>query len=198
MLEAPEKHSPLGDMVEPGTFGPVSGKALVELSESLPDSLVQIQAWPDSEAQCRQALEGCLGVKPAKEQQMAAISSRHSVLPTGPGRWIVVSDGEEMGATLRDAIAPDIGVVTDLTHGRVALTISGAKAAWVLASGVALNFDEDAFPVGAVRVARHHEIGLTIHRTTREEFTLYVFTSFARAAWHWLTTSAEEVGYQVV
>lgn len=77
------------------------------------------------------------------------------------------------------------------------MRVSGPKAAWLLATGIGLDFAEQAFPAGTAQLTHHHEIGLTIHRLDVHTFELYGFTSYARGLWHWLTTTAIEVGYEV-
>jgi methylglutamate dehydrogenase subunit D len=39
-----------------------------------------------------------------------------------------------------------MGTVTDLSHGRVAIRVSGPEAEWVLAKFFALDFALEAFP----------------------------------------------------
>ena len=74
-----------------------------------------------------------------------------------------------------------IGTVTDLSHGRTAIRISGPKAEWVLAKFFAIDFALPAFPEGAGRSTAHHDIFAQIQRTGAEQFDLYVFRSFARS-----------------
>ena len=116
-------------------------------------------------------------------------------MPTGPGRYLIEDESEDLEARLRREIDASVGAVTGLTHGRTVVRIAGQKASWVLATGIAIDFDLSAFPVGEVRLTHHHEIGLTIHRTAKDVFELYVFTSFARAFWTWITTASQEIGY---
>ena len=179
MVSPPEKISPLHDLAIP-----VDGDGEVELSERLCDSLAQVQAWPDSVTDVVSRLD-----------KLGAVAV---IMPTGPGRWLVEGADEGLEEQLRVAIPIDMGAVTSLAHARVVISISGAKAEWVLSSGVALDFSSGAFPVGSTQVSHHHEIGLTIHRTGEESFDLYVFTSRVRSLGQWITRSANEVGYSVV
>ena len=179
MARPPEKLSPLQDLATPHT-----GEGKVELSERLCDSLVQVQAWPDSMDAVEMHLEGLKGDP--------------TIMPTGPGRWLVEDAEEGLEDILRSIIVADVGAVTGLTHARVVVSITGEKAEWVLASGIALDFDRSAFAVGSTQVSHHHEIGLTIHRTGEQSFDLYVFTSLARSFWQWITRAASEVGYRVL
>ncbi|MEP0941945.1 MAG: sarcosine oxidase subunit gamma family protein [Rhizobiaceae bacterium] len=178
MANSVEKTSPLKELAAPHV-----GSDQVVLYERLCDSLVQVQAWPDTVAK----VEAVLG----KLKDVTCMAS-------GPGRWLIDAPSDGLDQKLRKTIPAEMGAVTGLTHGRVVVSVSGEKAAWVLASGIALDFHLDAFPVGATKLSHHHEIGLTIHRTGENSFDLYVFTSLVRSFWHWLETASAEVGYSVV
>ena len=179
MVKPPEKLSPLNDLAMPR-----SGPNTVTLSERLCDSLVQVQAWPDSVGKVAKHIKGLKG--------------ELRVMETGPGRWLIEGPEPDLEEVLRAGIDSSLGAVTDLTHGRVVVSISGAKANWVLASGIALDFHTDAFPVGKTCLGHHHEIGLTIHRVGVDSFDLYVFTSLVRSFWQWAEIASNEVGFRVV
>lgn len=180
MADLPDKISPLHDLAMP-RIG--EGEIGVILSERLCDSLVQVQAWPETMAKV--------------EKLLGQLKGDFVVMPTGPGRWLIEDDEEGLEEALRQKIGSTQGAVTGLTHGRVAITVEGEKAEWVLASGIALDFSLANFPVGTTQVSHHHEIGLTIHRTGERSFDLYVFTSLVRAFWQWLEKASAEVGFSV-
>lgn len=177
MANSVEKVSPLQDLAMPHV-----GSGNVVLSERLCESLVQVQAWPDTVGD----VEGVL----TKLKDV-------TIMPSGPGRWLIDAAVESLEPKLRKSIPAELGAVTGLTHARVVVSVSGEKATWVLASGIALDFHLDAFPVGSTQLSHHHEIGLTIHRTGEDSFELYAFTSLVRGLWHWLETASAEVGYSV-
>lgn len=183
MVDQPDKISPLDAVAMPGQFG--AGEPQVELSERLCDCLLQVQAWPDTVAKVQGVLAD------------ATSANETFVMPSGPGRWLIDTDDEKLPARLSRKLKADVGVITDLTHARVVVSIIGEKANWVLASGIAIDFDRAAFPVGEVRLTHHHEIGLTIHRTGEQSFDLYIFTSLARSFWSWISKASAEVGYSV-
>ncbi|MEM8750698.1 MAG: sarcosine oxidase subunit gamma family protein [Pseudomonadota bacterium] len=194
MADRPERISPLHAVAEPGVYGANTDAPQVELSERLCGSLVQVQAWPDTAAEVEKRFAKELGVKPGK---LGVTKGDVIIMPTGPGRWLIDHEDEGLEARLRKAVPVDLAAVTGLTHARVVVSLNGPKAAWVMASGVALDFDLSAFPVGGVQVSHHHEIGLTIHRTREDGFDLYGFTSYALGLWHWATHASAEVGYRV-
>ena len=180
MADLPDKISPLHDLVMPRVAKESAG---VILSERVCDSLVQVQAWPETVDKV--------------EATVKALGGDCVVMSTGPGRWLIEDDEDGLESGLRKKISTKLGAVTDLTHGRVVVTVEGQKTEWVLASGIALDFSLTAFPIGTTQLSHHHEIGLTIHRTAENRFDLYVFTSLARAFWQWLERASAEVGYGV-
>ena len=114
-----------------------------------------------------------------------------------PGRFLVVHQEDDLAGRFASAIASDIGAVTDLSHGRTALGISGPKAEWVLSKLFAVDFSLPAMPVGCGMSTAHHDIAAQIQRAGDDRFDLYVFRSFARAVWKLLCRASEEVGYEV-
>ncbi len=180
MVDQPEMLSPLHDLAMPRAASDTAG---VELGERLCASLVQVQAWPNTVGRVEKAL--------------STLKGEITIMPSGPGRWLIEDESEGLEDRLRKKIPSAVGAVTGLTHGRVVISISGRKSEWVLASGIAIDFSTDAFPVGETRLTHHHEIGLTVHRTGETSFDLYVFTSFSRAFWQWIERAGEEVGYSV-
>lgn len=181
MAKPPLKISPLQHVATPRL---ATGEVGVTLSHRLCTSLTQVQSWPGTTEAAKKAID-----RLAKEDTL--------VMPTGPGRWLIDSENEGMEAVLRKALPPKNAATTGLTHARVVINVSGKKAEWVLASGIALDFSLSAFPVTETRLSHHHEIGLTIHRLGEESFDLYVFTSFARGFWHWIERAGQEVGLRV-
>ncbi len=180
MVDAPEKQSPLRDLAMPRQIGT---EANVELTERLCDSLVQVQAWPNSVG---------------KVEKILKTLKRCVTMPSGPGRWLIEGEEEGLEEGLRRELTDDLGAVTGLTHARVVISISGPRATRVLASGIALDFDESNFAVGSTQLAHHHEIGLTIHRLAEDQFDLYVFTSLSRSFWQWIEKASAEYGCRIV
>lgn len=111
--------------------------------------------------------------------------------PAGPGQWYLVGDAP-LGADALAALAerlPDVAV-SDQSHGRVRIAVSGTKATAALAKGTAV--DLDALPVGASATTLVGPLGVHLTRTGEAAFELMVLRSFAAALWHDLETMAAE------
>ncbi len=191
-----DKTSPLAAVLEPGIYGSDTSDHGVLLQEREIISLVQLTHWADTAKAADKVVKSiCKLNLPAGDS--TAENQGNCILPIGPGRYLIEGENAGLEAALRKKIADATGSITGLSHGRIVIQVSGSKAAWVLAKGFTLDFHLDSFPANTARVSNHHEIGITIRRIDEETFELYVMTSFARSFWHWLTSAAAEVGYEV-
>jgi heterotetrameric sarcosine oxidase gamma subunit len=193
-----ERESPLGAAWRPGSHGNFADGAGVRLVETRPGSIVQLSAWPGREKDAIAEIKSVTGLMLVDGAGAGAVKGGRSAFGFAPGRFLVVDQAEGLGAALSAAIPPETGRVTDLSHGRTAIRISGPKAQWVLAKFFALDFSLPAFPLYAGKSANHHDIFAQIQRTGDRQFDIYVFRSFARSFWTALCHGAEEVGYEVV
>ncbi|MDP3898932.1 MAG: sarcosine oxidase subunit gamma family protein [Mesorhizobium sp.] len=189
--------SPLGSAWSPGAHNVSGGMAGVTLTETQPGSIVQVAAWPGSEKAVIAAIGKATALKLPDGAGGGVATEHKAAFGFAPGKFLVVVQAEGIGAELAGAVPADIGTVTDLSHGRTALRVSGPKAEWVLQKFFAIDFALAAFPDGSGRATLHHDIFALIQRTGPDAFDLYVFRSFARAFWTMLCHGAEEVGYEV-
>jgi sarcosine oxidase subunit gamma len=96
----------------------------------------------------------------------------------------------------------------DVSHGRVAVRVSGADVRAALAKGCMLDLHPREFGPGACAQTVVARMNVIVHRRpTGDEndgdekdeaiFDLYVARSYARSFWHWLTEAADEYGCAV-
>jgi sarcosine oxidase subunit gamma len=189
--------SPLQPVWKPGTHGNTASGIGVVLTETQPGSIVQVAAWPGQEKKIIAAIRSVTGLALADGAGGGAANDTRAAFGIAPGRFLIVDQGERLAATFSGAVTSETGTVTDLSHGRTALRISGPKAEWVLAKFFAIDFALPAFPVGSGVATVHHDIFAHIQRTGADQFDLYIFRSFARSFWTALCHASEEVGYEV-
>lgn len=192
-----EQVSPLLPVLKPGSHGNFVGGAGVVLTETRPGSIVQAGAWPGREKELIAAIKAVTGLVLPDGAGGGGAEATKAVFGIAPGKFLIADQAEALGPSLAAAITGEVGTVTDLSHGRTAIRISGAKSEWVLSKLFALDFSLTAFPVGAGHSTVHHDILAQIQRTDEDQFDLYVFRSFARSFWTMLCHAAEEVGYEV-
>lgn len=192
-----ERLSPLEPVLRPGSHGQFENGVGVVLSEMAPGSIVQLAAWPGQEKAIIAAIKKVAGLALPDGAGGGVANGSKAAFGFAPAKFMVVDDAESISEALTKAVSPEIGTVTDLSHGRTAIRVSGAKAAWVLAKFFAIDFSLVAFPVGAGRSTVHHDIFAQIQRSAADQFDVYVFRSFARSFWHALCRASEEVDYEV-
>lgn len=192
-----EPLSPLGAACRPGSHGNFADGAGVRIAETRPGSIVQFAAWPDTGAELIAAVAPVLGFALPAAPGAGVVAGPRSAFGIGPRRFLAVDQAEGLAARLSPAVPPALGSVTDLSHGRTAIRIEGARAEWVLSKLFAIDFSEAAFPLGAGRSTQHHDVFAQIQRISPDGFDLYVYRSFARSFWTTLCHAADEVGYEV-
>jgi heterotetrameric sarcosine oxidase gamma subunit len=192
-----EMLSPLQPVWRPGSHGNFAKGVGVVLSETQPGSIVQAAAWPGSERAVIAAIKTATGLSLPDGAGGGVAMEAKAAFGFAPGRFLIVADDEGLADTLVQAIPISDGTVTDLSHGRTAIRIAGAKAEWVLQKFFAVDFSLPALPVGSGISTNHHDIFAQVQRTGPDRFDLYVFRSFARSFWKMLCHGCDEVGYEV-
>ena len=149
----------------------------------------------------RSAVSAALGLEPVVEPLTAARKRDVSMLWLGPDEWLVaVPDRriERIGQALRGALDEQHAAVTDVSHSRTILALSGPDARAVLAKGCPLDFHPRVFGPGRCAQSRLAKCQVLIHQTTAEPaFEIYVMRSFAEYAWTWLMDAGEEFGVRI-
>ena len=193
-----EPESPLGSVIRPGRHGNMEvTEPGVTLTETCPGSIVQVAAWPNTEAAVMSAIRTATSLVLPDGAGGGVVEESRAAFGFAPGRFLVIDQAEGAINRLSALVGPEIGTVLDLSHGRTALRISGNRVEWVLSKLFAIDFALVAFPLGAGRSTVHHDIFAQIQRTAPDAFDIYVFRSFARSFWGTLSRAADEVGYLV-
>lgn len=192
-----EQVSPLGSALKPGRHNVTGPTPAVTLAETRPGSIVQVAAWHGQEKALIGAIHAAVGLKLPDGAGGGVATEHKAAFGFAPGKFLVVTQVEGIGAELQKLVPIETGTVTDLSHGRTALRVAGPKSEWVLQKLYAIDFSLVAFPLGSGRSTAHHDVFTQVQRTGPDTFDLYIFRSFARAFWTTLCHAAEEVGYEV-
>ncbi len=189
--------SPLKPVWKPGTHGNTAAGIGVVLTETQPGSIVQLAAWTGQEKKLIAAIRDVTGLALPDGAGGGIANETRAAFGFAPGRFLVVDQAEGIATKFEKRVTSAIGTVTDLSHGRTALRISGPRSEWVLSKFFAIDFAQPAFPIGSGISTVHHDVFAQIQRTGADQFDLYVFRSFARSFWQALCHGSEEVGYEV-
>jgi heterotetrameric sarcosine oxidase gamma subunit len=173
--------SPLRDVAVQGRFGADKGRPGVTFSVRHPLSILTVIA------------------RAGQGQATADMLKGYTAQWAGPDQYFVIAEGCGEGALHREIKAKLQGVasVSDQSHGRVVIRISGPKARAVLAKGTPVDLDPDEFPVGKSALTQMAHVGVHLTRVAEDTYDLSVFRGFAESFWEWITEQAEEFGYQV-
>lgn len=167
-----------------GRFGADRGAPGVTLSLIHPLAIAMVIARKGKSKALKDALESLKSV---------------DVLWAGPDQYFVQTSGKSDSALyieLKNKFE-NLASVSDQSHGRVTILVSGPKARAVLAKGTPVDLYTDEFPVGKSALTQMAHVGVHLTRTGQDEFTLSVFRGFSESFWEWLTSQSAEFGYQV-
>jgi sarcosine oxidase subunit gamma len=182
-----------------GAIHPKSaGPAGVRLqAETLP-SVTQISTWISGVHALEQALAVLLGRQPPMLTGSTLPTGHGLLVRTGPEEFLLVAeDAVDNTALLRRHVAGDIGAVTDLSHARCRIRISGDKCRDALSKLFPIDLRNAAFPESQVRLTGHHHVPGLLHRTGRDQFDLYVFTTYAQDQLQVLADAGLEYGVTI-
>lgn len=129
-------------------------------------------------------------------ERLAALSdgTAHAVRPLSPGQWLVVGDAPLAAAQIRAKAEAASGLaVSDQSHGRVRIALSGAGARFLLAKGCGVDFSAAAFPLGRSTPTLFNHVGIHVTRTAEDRFELLVLRGFAQSLWEEFSTLSADI-----
>ena len=173
--------SPLADVAVQGRFGADKGAPGVEFRVRHPLSILTVIARKGKSRAVGDALED------------------YDAHWAGPDQYFVLAEGRGEGALYRELkdVLGNAASVSDQSHGRVIIRISGDKARNVLAKGTPIDLHPDEFPLGKSALTQMAHVGVHLTRVGEDAYDLSMFRGFAESFWEWITEQAEEFGYQV-
>ena len=192
--------SPLNRALVAGSYG-AGGDAGVALTEIRNFDLVQVMARRGKAADMAKAAKGRFGAA-APDRPRAIGTADATLIWSGPDQFFVLSKG---GKHTIEALASAFAVsasLSDQSHARVLIGISGAKARTMLAKLSSIDLHPDAFAVGAAAATSMDHTSVTLWRGNDRAdglavFNILVFATFAESLWHTILDSAAEYGVDI-
>ena len=201
MAERYQRRSALAHLGLEARAAAVAGEGGVTLGEAPMRGLLVLRG-DAAGAEFRSAVSAVLGIEPVVEPLTSARRRDVSILGLGPDEWLVVTSDRRRARIermLREALAGRHAAVTDVSHGRAVLVLSGPDAPALLAKGCSLDFHPRVFGPGRCAQSRLAKCQALIHQTTgAPEFEIHVSRSFAQYAWTWLEDAGQEFGVRIV
>lgn len=194
-----ETRSPLHRALVAGPHG-ARGDAGVTLSEIRNFDLVQVMARRGKTAEMASAANAHFGVT-APETPKTAAAAEATLIWSGPDQFFVLSKGRHTVESLAPVFATSASL-SDQSHARVLISISGTKARALLAKLSSIDLYPAAFPVGAAATTSMDHTSVTLWRGNdapdgQAVFTILVFSTFAESLWHTMLDSAAEYGVEI-
>lgn len=191
------RRSALAGHYETGTFGAEGpGAPGVELAERRTRAMAQVNGAPEESELARHFAARSPDRVPTP--LTAFVTEDMTMLWTGPGQWLAVSDTLEppaLAATLEEMLSASGTAVTDLSHSRTVVRVSGSCWRDLVAKGSPA--DMDAMVAGDCLMTLLGHFNVLVHCLDADRCDLYVFRSFGLSLWEWLSDAAAEFGCRV-
>jgi sarcosine oxidase subunit gamma len=195
-----DRSLPLKRHLKQGRYGTVSADGPgVRLSVRHPLAIATIIARKGQEDKMSALLETHYGI--AAPQPGRMVKGKELVLQwCGADQYFAITEGRGEGALYEDlrSCLQGSASVSDQSHGRVVIEVSGHKARALLTKGSAVDFHPREFPLEAAAMTQMAHIGVHVTRTAEDSFELSLFRGFSEHFWEWLTEQAQEFGYDIL
>ncbi|UCI18687.1 sarcosine oxidase subunit gamma [Mesorhizobium sp. B2-1-8] len=195
-----ETRSPLDRALVSGPYG-AQGEAGVTLTEIRNFDLVQVMARRGKAAEMAKAAKARFGLA-APETPKTAGAAEATLIWSGPDQFFVLSKGGRHQAASLSPVFAASASLSDQSHARVLIRISGAKARALLAKLSSIDLYPATFPVGAAAATSMDHTSVTLWRGNdapdgQAVFNVLVFATFAESLWHTMLDSAVEYGIEI-
>ncbi|WP_027036068.1 sarcosine oxidase subunit gamma [Mesorhizobium ciceri] len=193
--------SPLEKALVAGVHGARRIEADVSLTEIRNFDLVQLMARRGKGTDLAKAAKARFGVVPPDAPKVVQTPDA-TLIWSGPDQFFVLSKGgKHTVRTLAPALSGPASL-SDQSHARVLISISGAKARTMLAKLSSIDLHPDAFPVGAAAATSMDHTSVTLWRGNdrtngQAVFNVLVFATFAESLWHTMLDSGAEYGVAI-
>ena len=194
-----KRRAALHETILHGDFGEIkNNQPGVTITNRAELSMVQVAAWDDQVVNTIANIEKSIGIKPDQSACSAIQSDAISALWLGPDRWLIVEkENRDLEAVIREEVTEEMAAITDQSHSRCVLRLSGPQARNVLRKGTLLDLDERYFTPGDVRITSLFHMNGIIHCIREDSFDLYVARSFGQSFFEVITHAAMEYGYRI-
>ena len=132
-----------------------------------------------------------------KNEPLSVVSNNDTrILWNGPKNWLLVSTKKDLLKNISEAFKEQDFAITDLSHSRAIIEISGQEVKEVLKKGCPFNFNilEKNNSINST----YNGIAFTVDMIDDNPFKVRIFTlrSFGESLYHSITDSSLEFGYK--
>lgn len=155
-------------------------------------TLCMVSAWPEKLGRVAEHIEATCGLAPPARPNQFSESNGRIVACLAPGRFLLLSQDEAFSSQITGQDHSDILTIVQLDHSREIFRMEGEQASRLLMKGVAIDLDENAFPVGSLFQSSIHDIAVIALRRGPHQFDVLAYKSYAASLRHWLDDAALE------
>lgn len=166
------------DLITPDAGeAPLLSQADVSILKAVPVTRLSYRGRETSLKAAGEAFGVALPVKPLSN----GTAPKRAALWMGPDEWTLLAPEDDL-TTVFEAIEKGLGdtphALVDVSHRSLAVIVSGAKAEWLLNTGIFIDLSLEAFPVGTVTRTIFHKAPVMLWRTGPDTFVVEAWVSF--------------------
>jgi len=184
--------TPLSHMALPAAKG--VSRAGVVLTDRRGLAIAQVFAKKGKTA----AVAKKLGI--STKPRVATVHEDYTALPLSPGQWMLFANKGADGSfkQLLDAQIAKTGYVSEQSHSRAVIRISGPRALDVMAKECRLDLHSSVVSAGFCAQTTLAGMGVLMHKIDETPtFDLVIFSGFADSFWHWICEASAEYDVDV-
>ena len=188
--------SPLQSIHKKGLFGDHHKKNesdLLNIAEIINLYIVQIVQFKNSKIESNNIQIDDLALSLQSSKVLSNKNTR--ILWSAPNTWLVISEKENIVKIIKESCDNESFAITDISHSRAIIKITGSQTTEVLKKGCPINFNE--FEKNNCAGSIFHGINIIVDCIDDELQTFYLLTlrSFGESLYHHITDASLEFGY---
>ena len=188
--------SPLNNVHELGSFGNFEGKnsnEIITIKELKNFKIFQVVKYKTSKTNIKEYKIFDLNFP---DNLKVSGNNDTRILWVGPNNWFIFSSSEKLSEEISKNLSNNEFAITDLSHSKAIIELSGKNLKEVLKKGCPINFNELNKNQSINSIYNGITITVDILQEGVEKIRIYSLRSFGESLYHSLTDSSLEFGYK--
>ena len=129
------------------------------------------------------------------ERSSVVSNNQTRILWSGPKTWLIISSEEKIANKIKESCDHNDFALTDISHSRAVIQITGINSRDVLKKGCPLNFND--FKTNNCAGSLFHGVAFVVDYLDNNPhtFNLVTLRSFGESFYHHITDASLEFGY---
>ena len=190
--------SPLNNVYEIGNFGNFEGKnadEIITIKEIKNYKIFQIVKYKTNKINIREYKIFNLDFP-----EILKVSGNNDtrILWVGPHNWLIFSNSDKLSEEISKNLSSNEFAITDLSHSKTIIEISGKNSKEVLKKGCPINFNELNKHQSINSIYNGISITLDFVNDQPDKFRVMSLRSFGESLYHSVTDASLEFGYKAI